>query len=167
MNRILACLLVTCSVSAFAQIPQITPGATVYIEPMDGFETYLAASLVKKHVPVVVVTDKGNAEFFVRSTVNHSAPSQPSTVINNKNEINDSGNNGAFDSGFDAGMQAATRKAALGYSNASIAIVDPHTSRVAFAYTAAKGGTNQLQKTADDCAKHLKEFLEKSQKPKT
>lgn len=166
MNRVLLMVLAF-SALGFGQTTSLHAGAAVYIEPMDGFETYLAASLVKKRVPVVVVTEKGKAEFFVRSTVNHSAPSQPSTVINNKNEINDGGNNSAFDSGFDAGMQAAARKAALGYSNASIAIVDPHTSQVVFAYTAAKGGTNQLQKTADDCAKHLKEFLEKSRKPKT
>ena len=56
--------------------------------------------------------------------------------------------------------------AALGSTSTSIAIVDPHSSQVVFAYAAGKAGANQLQRTAEDCAKHMKEFIEKSEKPK-
>jgi hypothetical protein len=49
----------------------------------------------------------------------------------------------------------------------SIAVVDPLTKRVLFAYSTSKAGTNnQLQKTAEACAKSLREFIEKSEKQK-
>jgi hypothetical protein len=35
-----------------------------------------------------------------------------------------------------------------------------------YAYSAGSYRSNQTQKTAEDCAKHLKEFIEKSEKPK-
>jgi hypothetical protein len=65
-----------------------------------------------------------------------------------------------------AAEQAAARRAALGSSNVSIAIVDAKTSQVVSPHAAGKGGTNQLQETAEDCANHLKEFIEKSEEPK-
>jgi len=41
MNRIIALVLLTTSAIAFAQAPQIKSGATVYIERLGGYETYL------------------------------------------------------------------------------------------------------------------------------
>ena len=38
---------------SFAQLSR----PTVYVEPQQGFETYLAAAMTKKGVPVDVVTD--------------------------------------------------------------------------------------------------------------
>jgi len=43
--------------------------STVYIEPMGGYETYLAAAMVKMHVPLVVMVDKAKAEYIIQSTV--------------------------------------------------------------------------------------------------
>ena len=62
MNRFFALLLFAFAVSTFAQAPQIPPNATVYIEPMDGYETYLAAAFAKKHVPLTLVADKDKAD---------------------------------------------------------------------------------------------------------
>ena len=59
--------------------------------------------------------------------------------------------------GYAAG---AAQRRALGETSASIAILNPQTSQIVFAYSAGKMGTNQLQKTAEDCA-HLKESIEK------
>jgi hypothetical protein len=44
MNRVLAIVLLTFSAIALAQAPQLKSGSTVYIEPMGGYETYLAAA---------------------------------------------------------------------------------------------------------------------------
>lgn len=40
---------------------------TVYLEPQQGFETYIAAAIAKKGVPVDVVTDKARAVYILRS----------------------------------------------------------------------------------------------------
>ena len=174
MNRILAFVLLTFSAFAFAQTPQLKSGSTIFIEPMDGYETYLAAAIVKKHVPLAVVLDRDKADYIITSSVSQQVPTQPKTVINNSatatiNE-GDSGNH-AFETGFAQGAQAAAQRraerAARGSTTVSIAVVDPLTKRVLFAYSTSKAGTNnQLQKTAEACAKSLREFIEKSEKQK-
>ena len=174
MNRILAFVLLTFSAFAFAQTPQLKSGSTIFIEPMDGYETYLAAAIVKKHVPLAVVLDRDKADYIITSSVSQQVPTQPKTVINNSatatiNE-GDSGNH-AFETGFAQGAQAAAQRraerAARGSTTVSIAVVDPLTKRVLFAYSTSKAGTNnQLQKTAEACAKSLKEFIEKSDESK-
>lgn len=163
MNRALASVLLSFSTVALAQVPQIDGGSTVYIEPMGGYETYLAAAIVRERVPLVVVMDKEMAEYIIRSTVSQNVPSAPAVVVNNSATVNEgeSPNQQAWNRGWAGGQEAAARRAALGSSNASIAIVDAKTAQIVFAHSAGKGGVNQLQKTAEDCAKHLKKFIEK------
>jgi hypothetical protein len=176
MNRIATIAFLAFSAGVFAQAPQLKSGATVYIEPMGGYETFLAAAIVKKHVPLVVVKDK--AEYIITSNVSHQISSQPEVVVNdssvNKNAVNstnvNNGNNGAFESGWAQGAESArerrARKEALGSTSVSIAVVDPRSSQIVFAYSAGKAGSNQFEKTAEACAKSLKEFIEKSEKQK-
>jgi hypothetical protein len=162
------------TVCAYAQSPTIHSGSTVYIEPMGGYETYLAAALMKERVPLVVVLDRGKATYIIHVTLNHVQPNQtqPGVVINNSNTIDTDStpNQRAWNQGWNSGAIAAARsaayKASLGVSTASIALIDPHSSQIVFSYSAAKDGKNQLQKTAEDYAKHLREFIEKSEKPK-
>src|SRR5437870_12002953 len=52
------------SVSCFAQLGR----STVYIEPQSGFETYLAAAISKKSVPVDVVTDQTKETYLLKAT---------------------------------------------------------------------------------------------------
>jgi len=166
MNRVLAIVLLTFFAIALAQAPQLKSGSTIYIEPMDGYETYLAAAIVKKHVPLVVVADKDKADYIVRSTVNHTTPSQPAVVVSNSNVNNNNVNNSNVTTRSSSGGGYGAALTALGSTSTSIAIVDPHSSQVVFAYAAGKAGANQLQRTAEDCAKHMKEFIEKSEKIK-
>ena len=162
MNRLLAFMLLTSSTIGVAQTPQIKSGSTVYIEPMDGYETYLAAAFVKKQVPLAVVADRKKAAYIIKSTVSSVAPTSPAVVINNTN--GDNNKNDAFDSGFQAGI---SRRARNGMTSASISVIDAESSQVVFAYSVGKGrDTNQTQSTAEACAKHLREFIEKSEKPK-
>ena len=164
MNRIVAVTLLAFSASMFAQPPQLKSGSTVYIEPMGGYETYLAAAIVKKHVPLVVVADKEKADYIITSNVSHNAPSTPAVVVNNSatatvNE-GESPNQQAWNQGFELGQQRAAERraerAALGYSNTSITVVDAKSTQIVFAHSAGKGGTNQLQKSAEECDNHLK-----------
>jgi hypothetical protein len=149
MNRFLAILSLTFCTVCVSQAPQIKSGATVYIEPMDGYESYLAAALAKKRVPLIVVADKSK----------QSAPLQPAVVINNTvNNINNgSGNTQNADS-----HGGYPRPGSFGRTSASISVIDSRSSQIVFAYSVGKSAnTDQLQSTAEACAKHLKEFIEK------
>jgi hypothetical protein len=172
MNRILALGLLIASTVASAQTPQIRNGSTIYIEPMGGYETYLAASLMKEKVPVVIVTQKDHADYILTGGAVHSKPNHPSVVINNSAtaSINEgeTPNQQAWNQGWAQGQQAAAAraeaKAAMGYSDVRISIVDAKSTQIVFAFSGEKNGSNQLTKTAEQCARHLKEFIKKSEK---
>jgi hypothetical protein len=174
MNRLKVLILFAFTVTAFAQVPAIHSGSTIYIEPMDGYESYLAAAFVKKHVPLAIVTDKDKADYIIKSTVSQNVPSTPQVVVNNTATatINQGDNsNQAWNQGWASGQQAAARraatKAALGSTNVSISLIDVHSSQIVFASSAGSSGTtDQSTKTAEACAKNLKEFIEKSEKKK-
>ena len=169
MKRLLGFLLLALCTICFAQSPHIKSGSTVYIKPMDGYETYLAAAFAKKKVPLVVVADKTKADFLITSTVSHITPNQPAVVVNNSNtNVAVSGNatvNNTPRSAFEQGLEEAhARQAARGSTSAGISVVDAHSSQIVFAYSVGKNAnTNQIQSTAEACAKHLKEFIEKSE----
>lgn len=172
MNRSLALLTLAAFTVCHAQAPQIKSGATVYIEPMGGYETYLAAALTKKHVPLIVVADRDKADYIITSTVAHKDLSgQPAVVVNNTNTAVGIGSATGDTPGsrVQSSMQQSAAndlaaKRALGETSASIAVIDPRTSQIVFAYAAGKMGTNQIQKTAEECATHLKKFIEKPKK---
>jgi hypothetical protein len=154
VNHLSAFLVLLFAVFASAQTPRINSGATVYIEPMNGYETYLAAALARKQVPLIVIADRNKADYIVTSTVSQHAPSQPAVVVNNTTNVNSSGYPGA--GGFPKAGSSA------GSTSASISVVDAHSSQVVFAYSVGKSAnTNQLQSTAEACAKHVKEFIAK------
>jgi ribosomal protein S15P/S13E len=47
---------------------RIPRNSKVYIAPMDGFEHYLAAAFRKKSVPLLIVTDRDQADFEITGT---------------------------------------------------------------------------------------------------
>ncbi len=68
LGFVLAVVLQTLPVMFAQPQPKIPPGSKVYIQPMDGLETYLAAGLAKKKVQLVVVPDRENADFEITGT---------------------------------------------------------------------------------------------------
>lgn len=171
MNLIKVFAVFAFAVSSLAQTPAIHSGSAVYIEPMGGYETYLAAAILKKHVPLVVVIDEDKANYVLRGKIAHANMNSaaPAMVVNNTVNIGTQtqspGNqvSQAMQQGYEEG---AARRRALGMTLMSIAVIDPESSQIMFSYSAEKDGKSQLQKTAEDCAKHLGEFIEKSEKPK-
>lgn len=117
-----------------ARPEHIGPGAKLFITPMDGFESYLAAAILKKKVPVVVVSDQSKADFVVTGS-----------------------------SGVEkAGWAKTIFVSPLPHANASISIKDAHTGDLAFAYSVDKANAAKAnQSTAEACAKHLKEAIER------
>jgi hypothetical protein len=111
-------------------------GAKVFIAPIeDGFDEYLKTALKKKAVPLVVVDDRSQAEFEITG---HSE-TQKAT---------------------------AAKKLLLGKfrsdEQASIQVADLASGEVVFAYSTNKANSaHGKQSSAESCAKHLKEEIEK------
>jgi hypothetical protein len=126
------------SFSCFAQLAR----PTVYIEPQQGFETYIAAAINKKNVPVDVVTDPAKAIYVLKaSSVEIQKESTGGKVARcifmNCAGIEDKG-------------------------NVSVQLVEVSSSKELWAYAVNKqrGGKNE-QSMAEAVAKHFKEFLNK------
>jgi hypothetical protein len=117
-------------------IKYIPAGSKVFITPLEGgFEIYLAASLVKKQVPVLIVNDRSKADFEITG-------------------ISESEKAGWAKMLFMGSQQSAEQ--------ASIKVVNLKTDVIAFAYTVNKGNSVRgKQSAAEACAKHLKEKIEK------
>src|SRR5690349_5977375 len=52
----------------------------IYIQPQDGFESYISAAMVKKHVPAVVTQDKSEAQFVLTGLVEAKEESSGSKI---------------------------------------------------------------------------------------
>ena len=110
------------------------PGAKLFLQPMNGFETYLAGAILKKKVPVVVVDDPAKADFIVTGVSDEAKAGWAKTIF----------------------VSPAS------HAQASISVKDAHTGNLVFAYNVDKfNAARANQSTAEACAKHLKEALEK------
>lgn len=111
----------------------------VYIPPQDGFESFLSAAIVKKHVPAVVTQNKEEAQFVLTSSVQAKEESTGSKV---------------------ARCLFMYCAGAEGSQTASVQLVNAKTQEVAWAYNVRKASAQAYQSTAEAVAKHLKHFLE-------
>lgn len=112
---------------------QISPNSRFYIEPNEGFDTFLIAALDRKHVPVSVITDESQAEYLVQSA-NDSQKAGWARVI----ALGQTGSN----------------------EEASVRIVRVATGDVVWAYAVHKRNSfHGKQSSAEACAKHLKDVV--------
>jgi len=145
-QALLACALVALVViNASAQEPQslatptkklIPPGSRVYVAPMkDGFDTFVIAGIMKKKVPVVVVTSREKADYEITG-------------------ISESEKAGWAKMLF-MGSSSSSEQA-------SIKIVEIKTDEVVFGYSVNKGNSVRGKQSAGEaCAKHMKESIAK------
>lgn len=143
LRKLFALLVAVLPAVCCSQTLRIQSGSTVYFDHMGGYESYLEAAFTKEHVPLIVVGDKEKARYVITSTVAHKdfSADDPALVANN------------------TGAAAVNETVP-----ASIALFDPHVSQILFAYAAGKAGTTQIDKIAEDCAKHLEKVIKKSPK---
>ena len=123
-----------------AQAPAHGGSPRIYIEPQNGFESYISAAIVKKNVPAVVTQNKDEANFVLTSAVVGKEESSGSKVARCLFL-------------YCAGIQ--------GVQTATVQLVNSKTQDVAWAYNVHKGSASAYQSTSEAIAKHLKEFLEK------
>jgi hypothetical protein len=137
------CLIVVALVSASsiaASQPEpsaaLKPGAKVFVHEMpDDFDTHFKTALVKKKVPVIVVDTSDQAEFEIKGT-------------------SETQKAGAAKKIFMGNWQSDEQ--------ASISVTSVQSGEIVFAYSAnKKNSAHGKQTTAEACAKHLKEAIEK------
>jgi len=127
-------LSMVCAVYAQQTILNLPAGSKVYIEPIDGFENYLAAALQKKKVQLMVVADRQAADFIITGTAQHEKAGWAKVAFQGSIHSDD---------------------------QASISVVNTKTSAVVFAYAVNKKNTvHGEQTTAEACAKHLQAHIE-------
>lgn len=139
MKRIGLLLVIFVTSVSFGEVS--TP--TVYLEPQQGFETYIAAAITKKHVPVDVVTDQTKATYVLRS-----APV----------EVKSESTGGKIARCLFAYCAGIEDK-----GNVSVQLIEASSTKMVWAYSVnkQKGGSKNQQSMAEAVAKHFKEFLEK------
>ena len=80
MRKIALAALCLASLSAFAA-DKIPAGSKVFIEPMDGFDTSIAAAIMKKDVPVKIVDAKDKAEYVLSGTASTEKAGWAKTIF--------------------------------------------------------------------------------------
>ena len=142
-GRVLPLLLALVGVLGVAEVwaAELGTGGSprIYIQPQDGFESYIAAAIVKKHVPAVVTQNKDDAEYLLTSAVIAKEESTGSKV---------------------ARCLFMYCAGAEGSQTATVQLVNTRTQNVAWAYNVRKGSAKAYQSSAEAIAKHLKQFLE-------
>lgn len=132
----LSLLVIVCfaALSAPKPIPQ---GAKVFIAPMNGYEIYIKAAIQRKKLPLVIVEQRGQADFEISG----SAESQKAGV--------------------------AKKVIMLDWHSteqASVRVTNLKSSEVVFAYSVHKASSaHGKQSSAEACAKHIKDAIETSQ----
>lgn len=130
-------LLLICAFLASAAAP--TP-LKIFIEPAAGFESYIAAAIVKKGTPVTVTTIRDEADYTISSAVITKDESGRSKLVRCVF---------LYCMGIE-GIQTAT-----------IQMVG-RDGIVAWAYNVRKASSSAYQSSAEAIAKHLKQWLAKS-----
>jgi len=124
----------TTSSTADTRIPR---NSKVYIAPIDGFEIYLAAAIRKKAVPLVMVTDRDQADFEITGTHEKKEAGWAKTI-------------------FISPQPSAT---------ASMQVVNLKTRVVVYADSSHRTTANRGERsTAEKLAKYLKKKIEDDEK---
>ena len=113
---------------------KIPANSKVFLAPMGGFEEDLKAAIQSKKVPVVLVTDKDQADYEIAGTSDTEKASTAKKVVMWNWHSNE---------------------------QASITVSDRKSGEVVFAYSVnKKSSAHGKRSTAEACAKHLKEQIE-------
>lgn len=143
---LVCCLVLISSLANFAFAQPSAP-PTVYVDAAKGFQTSLTAAIIRKKVPITVVTDKANAEYVLKA-----AP---------------------VDSKDESGAGKIARCLFLdcigvnGYSEVSVQLTRQKDTSVVWAYQVRKANSGPLgvQSLSEAIAKHLNnDYLKKRDK---
>jgi hypothetical protein len=137
MKRIFLVFALLCAAASLglSQGKVIAPNTKVYIEPNEGFETYIRAAFEKKKVPLLIVVEKDKADLVVTSTVvSGKEPGLATAIFLGKRNAN---------------------------QDASVSLVDIKSGVVMYSYSVHKyNAVNGKQSAAEAIAKNVKNKVE-------
>jgi hypothetical protein len=138
MKKAILFLFLAASALSSAQ----TSRPSLFIEAQNGFDTYIAAAIAKKNVPVDVVTDQTKATYVLKA-----APV----------EIKQESTGGKIARCLFAYCAGIEDK-----GNVSVQLIEVTSTKILWAYSVnkQKGGSKNEQSMAEAIAKHLKDFVE-------
>ena len=114
---------------------KIPSGAKIYVAPMNGFENYVVAGIMKKKVPVQLVGDRDKADYEIRGASETEHAGWAKMFFLGSDNSND---------------------------QASIVVTDLKSNNVVFAYSVNKhSSVRGKQSTGEAIGKHLKEVIGK------
>jgi hypothetical protein len=128
--------LVPVPASKPATASTVPPGSKIFVEPNNGFESYIVAALVKKHVPIKITANKSEADFILRNTVTE------------KPETSGLGKLARCAFSYCIGID--------GTQTATVELLDAK-QQIVWAYNVRKPGSSNFQSSAEAIAKHMKE----------
>src|SRR2546428_12160954 len=119
---------------------QTLPKARVYVDQASPVADAFSAAIEKKHLPVVITTNRADAQYVADFTSASNAGSKARGIT----------------TAIMTGVYADGS-----WTRVSMKVVDVKTSEVVFSYTCGKGG-GRLQSAAECLAKHWKSKLDKA-----
>lgn len=130
---------ITCASLAAQEHPAQSRAPRIYIEPQEKLDSFLAAAIIKKRVPVIVTQKKADAQFVLI---------------------------GGAESKDESGAAKVLRCLAVycyginGSRIVTVRLVDNETQEVVWADNVTGGSSRAYRSTAEAVAKHLKHYLE-------
>lgn len=138
VRRVTIAVLLFCSCISLAQDkkpPKIQSGAKIYVAPINGYENYIIAGIMKKNVPVVIVNDRSKADFEIRGSTESDKAGWAKMLFLGSQQSNE---------------------------QASIYVEDVHTLEIVYGYSVNKvNSVRGKQSTGEAIGKHLKEIVGK------
>jgi hypothetical protein len=129
--KLVAVLFMFSGLLAAEKIPS---GSKVYVAPMGGFENYVTAGILKKHVPVTLVADRNQADYEIKGSAETEKAGWAKILFMGNQQSNE---------------------------QASINVENIKTGSIVFAYSVNKASALRGKQSAGEaCAKHLKEAIE-------
>jgi hypothetical protein len=127
-------VLLSCSGFVFGSDVRTVPaGSKIFVEASDGFDSYLAAALQKKKVPVVLVADKEKADYELEGVSDHQKAGWAKVVFLGQIHSDE---------------------------QASVKLVNLKSGEIVFAYAVnKKNSLHGRQTAAEACAKHMKDVV--------
>jgi endonuclease V-like protein UPF0215 family len=113
-------------------------GIKIYIDPQEGFDTYISAAFVKKGVPATLTTEEKEADYKLTSKDDKQVESTGSKIARCLFL-------------YCIGM--------AGSNTAAVQLVNVKTKSVVWAYNVHKQGSGNYQSVAEAIAKHLKKWV--------
>jgi hypothetical protein len=143
MKAKLAVAVLLLSGVAFAQLAH----PALFIEQeQGGFDTYLAAAMSKKHVPIDLVSDPSQAAYILRAAPVETKTESTGSKVARCLFL------------YCAGIEDR--------ATVSVQLVEQNTGKILWSYSVHKqrGAGGNSQSMAEAVAKHFKGFLEKSER---